>query len=150
MASQPAASAQRARFSIAYLIPVALCLIAAAAASVALVMWSAAGVDQRSLAQETALARHAIATQLEQTPHEQESAAVWDDAVTHVRLRPDTTWIDSNLGTWMHDFFGYDEVLILDGGNRPVYAMRDGKHAENPKRLISGAPKPNTAPCTIR
>jgi diguanylate cyclase (GGDEF)-like protein len=130
MASQPAASAQRARFSVAYLIPVALCLIAAAAASIALVIWSAAGVDQRSLEQETALARHAIATQLEQIPHEQESSTLWDDAVTHVRLQPDNTWIDNNLGIWMHDFFGYDEVIILDGDNQPFYAMRDGRDVD--------------------
>ena len=70
----------RWRFSVAVLGPVAICLIATAAASLGFVLWSAHNEDQRALARQEALARHIIELQLDRIPHDQQSVTIWDDA----------------------------------------------------------------------
>ena len=127
MASRHAPNRQPIQFSIAYFIPAAIVLVAAAGATVILMLWSAAGVDERAQRRETDLAHHAIAGQLEQIPHEQESSTIWDDSIQHVKTAYDADWIDNNLGIWMQRFFGFDETVILDQHNQPVYLMADGK-----------------------
>jgi diguanylate cyclase (GGDEF)-like protein len=122
MSSRPAAP-RRWRFSIAILGPVVVCLVLTAVATLAVVLWSARGVDERSLARQNELARHVIASQLSRIPHDQESVTIWDDSITHTKLSFDAKWIDTNLGVWMHDFFGHDEVVILDDKDRPIYDM---------------------------
>jgi diguanylate cyclase (GGDEF)-like protein len=59
--------------------------------------------------------------------HDQEGATVWDEAVRRVTApKPDLDWLDENLGVWLHTYNGHDEAFILDGADRPIYAMRDG------------------------
>ena len=111
----------RWRFSVAVLGPVAICLIATAAASLGFVLWSAHNEDQRALARQEALARHIIELQLDRIPHDQQSVTIWDDAVTHTKLHFDPQWIETNIGVWMHSFFGHDDVLVLNDRNEPIY-----------------------------
>ena len=122
MSSRPA-TPRRWHFSIAIFGPVVVCLVLTAVATLAVVLWSARGVDERSLARQNELARHVIASQLSRIPHDQESVTIWDDSITHTKLSFDAKWIDVNLGVWMHDFFGHDEVVILDDKDRPIYDM---------------------------
>ena len=90
----------RWRFSVAVLGPVAICLIATAAASLGFVLWSAHNEDQRALARQEALARHIIELQLDRIPHDQQSVTIWDDAVRHTKLHFDPQWIETNIGVW--------------------------------------------------
>ncbi|OJX18567.1 MAG: hypothetical protein BGO82_14740 [Devosia sp. 67-54] len=115
---------------MAVLGPVVASLAVTVAATLAFVLWTAQGIDQRSLDRQIALARHVIALQLDRIPHDQQSATIWDDAVTHTKLSFDQTWISSNLGVWMHDFFGHDEAIVVDDRNRPIYDMADGKDTD--------------------
>ncbi|MBI4922015.1 MAG: EAL domain-containing protein [Devosia nanyangense] len=91
------------------------------------ILWSAQGVDERSLEHEINLARHVISAQLDRIPHDQESVTIWDDSINHLKPALDTHWVDVNLGVWMSDFFGHDEVIVLDASNRPIYAMAEGE-----------------------
>jgi diguanylate cyclase (GGDEF)-like protein len=114
------------RFSASVLPPVAVSLIFAGAVVVGFALWSAHGVDQRSLARQASLARHIVQSQLELVPRDQESVSIWDDAVSRTKLDFDRAWIDDNLGVWMNEYFGQDEVLVLDDRNQPIYAMKQG------------------------
>ena len=114
------------RFPVIVLLPVILSLVGAAAGVLGFVLWSARGVDDRALAQETSLARHVIETELTRIPHDQESVTVWDDAIYNTKLAFDPDWIDSNLGVWMRDYFGHDDVMVLDDRDQPIYAMSEG------------------------
>jgi diguanylate cyclase (GGDEF)-like protein len=49
---------------------------------------------------------------------------VWDDAVERVRAG-DAQWISSNLGAWMHSYFGHDAAYILDPADNVVFAFAD-------------------------
>ena len=146
MSSRQPRALKRWRFSVATLVPtVAICLIATAAATLGFVLWSAQGVDERSLARQNALARHVIESQLSRIPHEQESVTIWDDSVMHTKLSFDADWIDANLGTWMYDFFGHDEVTILDDKDRPD--LRHGR-AASAGRLIAHAEAQTARPAS--
>jgi diguanylate cyclase (GGDEF)-like protein len=114
-------------FSFAVLVPVAICLIVTAAASLGFVLWSAHDEDQRSLERQQALARHVIELQLSRIPHDQQSVTIWDDAITNTKLHFDPQWIETNIGLWMHSFFGHDEVIVLDDRNRPIYMSSGDK-----------------------
>lgn len=118
---------RQSRLSLGVLLPVTISLVTTAAATLALVLWSAQGVDQRSLEQQTRLARHVIDLELVRVPHEQESVTVWDDSITNLKPVLNTKWVDINLGQWMRDYFGHDEVIIADSGDQPVYTMVDGR-----------------------
>ena len=102
------------RFTATVLAPVVLSVLGAAATVLAFVFWSAQGADERSLARQTNLAQHIIKTELERIPHDQESVTIWDDAVYRTKLLFDPGWVDTNLGIWMSDYFGQDEVLSYE------------------------------------
>jgi diguanylate cyclase (GGDEF)-like protein len=42
----------------------------------------------------------------------------------------DPQWVDINLGTWMHDYFGHDEIFILNTNDKPIYVNIDGAVSE--------------------
>lgn len=129
MASASAPAMRQWRFSVGLIVPVVVSLLATALITLAFVMWSAQGVDERALDRQTELARHVIARQLERIPHDQESVTLWDEAVFNTKLSLDLAWVDTNLGTWMRDYFGHDDVIILDQRNQPIYAMLEGTRA---------------------
>jgi diguanylate cyclase (GGDEF)-like protein len=114
------------RFSVGVLLPVVLSLVGAAAGVLGFVLWSAKGVDERALNRQTNLARHVIETELQRIPHDQESVTIWDDSIYNTKLAFDADWIDVNLGIWMRDYFGHDDVIVLDERDQPVYAMAEG------------------------
>jgi sensor domain CHASE-containing protein len=130
----------RWRFSIAVLVPAVLALLVTLALVVGFLFWASAGVDQRSLENQSQMVENLIGHELARIPHDQQSVSIWDDAVTNTAIDFDMHWIDVNLGVWMYDFFGHDKVYVLDADGRPVYAMDRGSIAA-PARYaeISGA-----------
>ena len=53
--------------------------------------------------------------------------AYWDQTVNNLVTRVDLDWADKNIGIYMHKTFGISSSFVLDAGNRPVYAMIEGK-----------------------
>lgn len=76
--------------------------------------------------------QHLITTVIEQNfrtiEHDQEASTVWNDAVEQMNAPVrDADWIDRNLGIWFHTYYNHDEVFIVDGTDRIIYAMRSGR-----------------------
>jgi diguanylate cyclase (GGDEF)-like protein len=95
-----------------------------------LLLWSSARTNQIAIDRQESLLALVLSQSQFTIAHDQESATVWDDAVNHVK-RPDSAeWIDSNLGRWMHTYFGHDAAYILNGNNEATFAFADGKIAE--------------------
>lgn len=91
--------------------------------------WAASRIDDRSIARETRAVNaglHEIALRL---PVEQDSSAIWDDAVVNLRVGNEP-WIAENLAEWMSEFFGHDRVYLLDPANRPIRAVENGQKVE--------------------
>ena len=87
--------------------------------------WAASRIDDRSIARQTRSVQTGLADIVKRIPIEQNSSALWDDAVLNLRAGNEP-WIEDNLTVWMSDYFGHDEVFVLDPAGQAAYAARDG------------------------
>lgn len=116
----------RWKFSTGIVVPSVLLLLLTGTISVGFAIWSTNGSDARALERDAALVERGITGKLEEIANAQQSIAVWDDAAINVR-RPDSkTWMDENLGTWMHDFYGFDAIAVISDTDTFVYTMLEG------------------------
>ncbi|WP_080517681.1 putative bifunctional diguanylate cyclase/phosphodiesterase [Cereibacter sphaeroides] len=81
-------------------------------------------VDADAEARQIRFAQRALLRETRELLQQQQASTVWDESVVHVRAG-DRDWIDSNLGTWMHEEYGQDETYIVDPASRIVYVARE-------------------------
>lgn len=112
--------------NIALSVAGAMMIVAVMVAS--LILWSTRQADFIAGQRQERLAATVLKQSIVQIAHDQEASTVWDDAVLHLRVpNPDMDWLDANLGIWFNRYYGHDATLIVDGDDRPVYAMWSGK-----------------------
>lgn len=107
-------------FAIKVVIPVFAAVAAASFAVIGLLLWSSQEADRVAMERQERLMQLVISRMQESIAYQQESVTVWDDAVEYVRAGKDLEWIDYNLGSWMHTYFGHDAAYILDSKNELV------------------------------
>ena len=129
----------RWQFQASVLAPVVLSLLVTAATVLAFVLWSSADLDERSLQREMKLASHILVEESGRIPHDQESIALWDDAVVNTRLNFNFAWVDNNLGSWMFSYFGHNRAFVLNDADKPIYGMEQG-NVVNPDLFQVDAP----------
>jgi diguanylate cyclase (GGDEF)-like protein len=82
--------------------------------------------DGDALQRQKAFVTTGIQDAVNDVVQQQQSIAIWDDAVTFAKAH-DQQWMIENLGKWMYDYYGHDRAYVLDEHNRSVHAMVDGK-----------------------
>ena len=82
--------------------------------------WAAAKTDEVAAERQKGLATLIVAKIQSSVAHDQESATVWDDAVTKTK-DDDHDWLDVNLGRWMNTYFGHDAAVVLSPDGLPIY-----------------------------
>lgn len=87
------------------------------------IRWSAQQSDAAATARQQQLVELVISKMQGSIAHDQESATVWDDAVRMVSQTWDREWVDSNLGSWMHSYFGHDGAFVISPDREPLYAF---------------------------
>lgn len=80
---------------------------------------------------------YALGKSIEKVPYDQESVAIWDDAVKNVK-NFDSKWVDINLGVWMYDYFKHDRIYVVNDESQVLYAMADGRQATVSRRVPMG------------
>ncbi|HEV7414829.1 MAG TPA: diguanylate cyclase, partial [Tianweitania sediminis] len=110
------------RFVFTTALPIVVSALLAALLVSGVLYWSSLRADDIAASRQESLMRLVISQLRDQIAHDQESATVWDDAVQNVR-EGDLKWIDANLGSWMHSYFGHDGAIVLDAADRPIYAF---------------------------
>ncbi len=119
-------------FSVAVLGSVLVVFLASIGLAMGLFFLSANDIDRTGLDRQTQRVAHALALQLQQLPHEQNSVSIWDDAVRAI-ADGDTDWLDSNIGSWMFSYFDHDISLIYPAGaTKPAFAWAQGNLATPP------------------
>lgn len=113
---------------------VALPAICLAGALVLFGLWSLWITAERSDAatrdRQIREVRLAIGATLDELAQSQAGVAIWDPAFAEVSKRkPDLNWLDQNVGTWLNYVFNHELDIIVDGKDRPVYAMENGVRA---------------------
>lgn len=82
--------------------------------------WAAARTDEVAAARQKDLVTLIVSKLESGVAHDQESATVWDDAVSKARER-DLDWLDVNLGQWMNTYFGHDAAVVLSPNGQAIY-----------------------------
>jgi diguanylate cyclase (GGDEF)-like protein len=90
--------------------------------------WAASRIDDRSIARETSAIQRGLKEITAKIPIDQDTSAVWDDAVLNLRL-DNGPWLAENLAEWMSEYFGHDRVYLLDSENQAVRSAVDGSLA---------------------
>ncbi|WP_201026313.1 putative bifunctional diguanylate cyclase/phosphodiesterase [Paramesorhizobium deserti] len=137
------------RFFLKTGLPIILAAIAAGFAFYALLVWSSQQTDRVSIIRQERLVALVVSEMRTAIAHDQESVTVWDDAVNAVRSRASPEWIENNLGTWMHSYFGHDGAYILDPQDRPIYAF-SGDSVVAPSTYEGIAPNAAPLVATLR
>jgi len=99
--------------------------IIGAVAIAAFAWWAAGRVDENSLGQQRHLVEVGLTDAANQLPLEQNSSAIWDDAVTALRAGDDV-WIAANLAEWMSEYFGHHNVYVLNADDSVMRAVENG------------------------
>ncbi len=90
--------------------------------------WSA---NATAVMRERQLVENALDQSVSRVLDQQKAIAWWDDAVIAVQAAaPDIEWLETNFGIYFHETYGHDEIIIIDGENRPIYANVQGELAD--------------------
>jgi len=114
------------RFSSRVLLPIAAAGAASAILVSAVLILATRQSDRIAWERQSKLVSHVLSDQVARISHDQQSVTIWDDAVINTQVRYDPEWVDINLGSWMHDYFGHDELFILNHADKPIYASIEG------------------------
>ena len=116
------------RFGPNILVPMVAATLAAIALAGFGLYAAARHGDRVSVERQIRTTQRAIDDSVARLALEQETVAVWDESIDQLgRRRLDMTWIDDNLGDWLHNIFGHNETFILNGRDEPVYANVEGQ-----------------------
>ena len=92
------------------------------------VYWATHASDSVSVERQARTTQHSMETSVDELALQQETVAIWDDSVSHlVADRIDPVWVHDNIGGWLNRIFAHDEVFIIDGADKPIYAAVEGK-----------------------
>lgn len=120
-------SCKRNRFLLLFVLPAFAALLIVAAVLAAFVAYSATEADRLAAEQQQQLVETVIRHRIADTAHDQEGVTIWDQAARHANAaKPDLEWLDGNVGTWMHTYYGHDEAYVVRDTGEPIYAMRGG------------------------
>lgn len=111
-------------------VPVLACAAGMSVFAASLLLWGSERVDRVAIERQQRLVHVVISQLRDSIAHNQESVTIWDDAVEGVRGEREANWVDNNLGTWMHEYFGHNGAFVLDPADMLVFAFSsdgDGK-----------------------
>jgi diguanylate cyclase (GGDEF)-like protein len=96
---------------------------------VAFAWWGVMRIDDRSLARQIRSVEIGLAEAIAEIPVEQDSSAIWDDAVVNLRANNEA-WLAENLIEWMSEYYRHDYVYVLDRHNLPMRGASSGEKVE--------------------
>lgn len=123
------ASAQPVRYTTRPIVFVSLLICGSFVAALAFAaVWAVDRLDSRAMMEENRSLSVALAEEKDRLALEQDSSAVWDDAVVNIRAN-NQPWIAENLTEWMSDYFDHDRVYVIAPDGHVVRAAKAGTYA---------------------
>ncbi|PKR51994.1 bifunctional diguanylate cyclase/phosphodiesterase [Thalassospira marina] len=111
-------------FLLTRTLPAVLLVLIIGIAGFFLVYWATSEADRVATARQLYLLDQSQSETRRLIPYEQESTTVWDESVVAARAW-DTAWLNNNLGSWMHDYYGFADLYVLDPRDIPVLVFRE-------------------------
>jgi len=124
----------QSQWVLRWVVPACASLLVCGLLLLALV-WAAGRTDEVAAVRQRDLVTLTVSKLKAGLAHDQESATVWDDAVKNT-ASGNLEWVEANLGSWMHSYFGHDAALVLRTDLSPLYQfMADAEYAPAPDDL---------------
>lgn len=95
-------------------------------ALIAIIAFAGISANRSAVERDKSLVDNAINQNIARVLSEQKSVAFWDDAVQKIALNWDQGWIREEFGTYLTETYGHDQIFILNGGDVPVFVMKEG------------------------
>jgi diguanylate cyclase (GGDEF)-like protein len=136
-------SSLQRRFRLRVILPGGLVLLATAALCGAALVGAGHGTDQMSVMGQQLEVLRATGTGLDELALGQESVGLCAQCIAEAASpHPDAEWLDANVGLPLFDLYKAHETYILDGRDRPVYALVQ-RHQAAPSTYARVAPAVN-------
>jgi diguanylate cyclase (GGDEF)-like protein len=103
-------------------------------------------VDAASRDRDRLIVRHGVEQRIKELAALVTPQSVWDDAVAHLDNRFDSGWADRNVAAYLSSINGFHRSMVIDAGDRLVYASVDGR----PAPLAQAAPYAPTIASLVR
>lgn len=87
--------------------------------------WAVSRIDEGSQERQARALLRGLAEIEARVPVEQDSSAVWNDAIVNL-ISGNQEWIADNLVDWMSSYFGHNRVYVLDPADNLVRAAHEG------------------------
>jgi len=126
-AERPYSNWDRARLSV--VVPIGVIVAVAIMCIVVAVLSSAQRADEVAVEHEKQLLSSALDNLGTRALREVESVASSEAAVRNIRLNFDPLWAKQRAGLWLETYFGHDYVFVLDGDDKPLFAMIERRAA---------------------
>ncbi|MGX5850317.1 bifunctional diguanylate cyclase/phosphodiesterase [Mesorhizobium sp. PL10] len=120
------ARAHRSPLTVQVTVTVLTLAVFALAMVVGFGLYATMQADRVSLERQKIFFANGLQDQIATVEREQESIAVWDDAVTNAKAG-NQQWMVENISVWMYSYYGHNRVYVLDDANRAIHAMREGQ-----------------------
>jgi diguanylate cyclase (GGDEF)-like protein len=128
----------RSNYILTRLLPAVLGTLLVIGGTWVFLNWSTFTIDRLASGRQRELVYLGVRNIREEIARSQESAMLASDAAANVQAQASMAWIDANLGTWMHDFYGIDEIYVLTGEDKPIYAYVNGA-VRSPREFFARA-----------
>jgi diguanylate cyclase (GGDEF)-like protein len=128
----------RARLSV--VVPISVIVVVAIVCIIVAVLTSAQRADEVALDHDKRLLTRSITNHGERILRELESVALTDQAVQNVRTSFDQSWVQTNVGLWLKNFFDHDFVFVADAKDNLTYALL-GRASVDPRWFNSILPE---------
>jgi diguanylate cyclase (GGDEF)-like protein len=100
----------------------------------AVIAYAGVSANRNAVERERQLVENALDQAVSRVLNEEKAIAWWDDAVLNAQSRPlDLDWIETNIGVYFYETYGHDEMYLVDGSNRPIYANIGGELQSDPR-----------------
>jgi len=83
--------------------------------------------DHQAVAREEQLVAHGIEGWIRDQENRIEGQVNWDDALQNLGVQYDPSWASANVGQFFYNSLKLERAVILDGQDRPLYAMVRGQ-----------------------
>ena len=94
---------------------------------VGIMIYAGVVANRSALDRDQILLENAFDQSISRVLNEQKSVSWWDDSVQNTVVKFDKEWIDWNIGTFLTETYGHDEVYILSDSDKLIYSMKDSK-----------------------
>jgi diguanylate cyclase (GGDEF)-like protein len=97
---------------------------------VGIMIYAGVVANRSALDRDKVLLGNALDQSISRVLNEQKSVSWWDDSVVNTVINFNKDWIDWNIGTFLIETYGHEEIYILSDADKLIYSMKDAKASD--------------------